>query len=654
MCRKQFFLLLSKGVIMKRNIILLLCTLLQVSPVVMPAQTHNQDKHRISHEEILNTAKTPDRSFIPPTYSSPTPFPIYKVNQDTGEAPQNEPSVRINPKDPDNIVVAYRDFQLGWDPAIRNVTIATTTDGGKTWTNQFVNYLDHNRFTDPSVGVDSGGNFYVSTVDWNDSTYDTEISVRKSTNNGMGWSTAIPIGPELSYDKDMMYVDESPTSPYCNNIYVAFTGGLSRSTDGGNTFCLLNDTEYRGGAYPTPYTGPNGELYIIDGALDVTTSLDGGQTFPIWKSVRDSLGFGLSFLSIDGNISSLNEPLVAVDKSQSSRRGTIYVAWAGEYLNSIVCKHSVDGGLTWSHAVKVNNSIYGNRFHVWMTVDDSGFVDLVFLDRRNDPNNILCDAYFAQSRDGGCSFKDFKLTPQNFDPRIYPNTSVRLGDYMGIDARHGRIVPCWVDTHLGNQDIYVAIIDPTQTGSISGTVTTDSVCNFGGNILFLSHDNGTDTTFTDSAGHYSFDGLFPGTYQIYGQLFPRSMEGVCQQVFPDSLKTYTVVIDSHQVVTGVDFRYSFVTSVGSENKSVAFLLYQNYPNPFNPSTTIHFELPKQSHVTLRIYNVLGQEVIKLVDDKRTAGEYNVQVDGSRLSSGIYFYRLTAGKFVETRKMVVMK
>ena len=85
-----------------------------------------------------------------------------------------------------------------------------------------------------------------------------------------------------------------------------------------------------------------------------------------------------------------------------------------------------------------------------------------------------------------------------------------------------------------------------------------------------------------------------------------------------------------------------------------FSLSQNYPNPFNPATTIKFALPKDVNVTLKIYDLLGREVKTLVNEIKKSGYYEVSFDGSSLASGIYFYRLEAGTFVDTKKMVLVK
>jgi ligand-binding sensor domain-containing protein len=83
-------------------------------------------------------------------------------------------------------------------------------------------------------------------------------------------------------------------------------------------------------------------------------------------------------------------------------------------------------------------------------------------------------------------------------------------------------------------------------------------------------------------------------------------------------------------------------------------LSQNYPNPFNPSTTIKFELPKPSNVRLSVFDMLGREVSVLVNEKKEAGVHEVKFDASGLSSGVYFYRLTAGSFVQTLKLLLLR
>jgi len=101
----------------------------------------------------------------------------------------------------------------------------------------------------------------------------------------------------------------------------------------------------------------------------------------------------------------------------------------------------------------------------------------------------------------------------------------------------------------------------------------------------------------------------------------------------------------------VSVALSNATSNGLPDK---FALGQNYPNPFNPTTQISFDLPVAAKVTLDVYNVLGQKVSTLVDDNMEAGAHVVEFDGANYSSGVYFYRISAGDFSQTKKMVMLK
>ena len=85
-----------------------------------------------------------------------------------------------------------------------------------------------------------------------------------------------------------------------------------------------------------------------------------------------------------------------------------------------------------------------------------------------------------------------------------------------------------------------------------------------------------------------------------------------------------------------------------------YALSQNYPNPFNPETTIKYQVPKLSFVTIKVYDVLGSEIIKLVNEEKAVGSYEVEFDATSLPSGIYFYRLKAGNYIKTNKMVYIK
>ena len=106
-----------------------------------------------------------------------------------------------------------------------------------------------------------------------------------------------------------------------------------------------------------------------------------------------------------------------------------------------------------------------------------------------------------------------------------------------------------------------------------------------------------------------------------------------------------------------EYTWPHYIGIGNNENQIpkVFLLEQNYPNPFNPMTKISFSIPVNSYVTLSVYNVIGQEVKKLLSDEfRTAGIYEMNFDAGSLAGGVYFYRLNAGNFVSTKKMILIK
>jgi Tol biopolymer transport system component len=101
-----------------------------------------------------------------------------------------------------------------------------------------------------------------------------------------------------------------------------------------------------------------------------------------------------------------------------------------------------------------------------------------------------------------------------------------------------------------------------------------------------------------------------------------------------------------EILTDVKFSNS--------NLPVIFSLSQNYPNPFNPTTTVNFSVPKSGFVTIKLYDILGKQVATLINDNKPAGNYSVKFDGSKLVSGVYFYRMETGSFSQSRKLLLLK
>ena len=132
---------------------------------------------------------------------------------------------------------------------------------------------------------------------------------------------------------------------------------------------------------------------------------------------------------------------------------------------------------------------------------------------------------------------------------------------------------------------------------------------------------------------YSYDGNGNLTEILY------------QQWLGSAYENYAKIVYTYIPVTGVDDK---------NIEPVSFTLNQNYPNPFNPATIISWEMPVRSFITLKVYDVLGNEITTLVNEEKPAGKYEINFDANNLSSGVYYYRITTGNFTQTNKMILIR
>ena len=178
-----------------------------------------------------------------------------------------------------------------------------------------------------------------------------------------------------------------------------------------------------------------------------------------------------------------------------------------------------------------------------------------------------------------------------------------------------------IDSELTNLNVLALAVSGTNL--FVGT--------FGGGV-FLSTNNGTSWSAVDSGltEHYIYSFAVTGTNLFAGT---DHLGGVWIRALSE------MITDVNQT---------------ESNLSTNFRLQQNYPNPFNPTTTLNYSVPKTGLVTLKVCDILGREVAALVNEQKTSGKYEVQFNASNLTSGVYFYRLQAGIFVDTKKMILLK
>lgn len=198
-------------------------------------------------------------------------------------------------------------------------------------------------------------------------------------------------------------------------------------------------------------------------------------------------------------------------------------------------------------------------------------------------------------------------------------------------------------------NINVLAIPDSGFASVVGIVKDNAGRPINGAFVYAVNDEGVvySVAVTNTNGQYVLAGLVPNTYEIIAD-----KQGYTSSVSAEAQVDYVTA-----VITTANFRLEEdgVTAVENEAAVVdGFELFQNYPNPFNPSTTISYQLASDVKVTLKVFDILGNEVATLVNGFQNTGKHQVTFNANGLASGLYIYKLDAGSFSATRKFMLMK
>ena len=244
----------------------------------------------------------------------------------------------------------------------------------------------------------------------------------------------------------------------------------------------------------------------------------------------------------------------------------------------------------------------------------------------NDVNNHPALMGYGGGSCGSSWFMGLNAAPAQYNDRYYLTSHCNVNNLLHLYTTEpiGTWIHWAVTTAADGSRMYINGIESEMNGTFV-------------NNTFVS---GKDLSFGVAPSPSGFAPYTDGNISYFNGLL-------------DEVRIYNRALTAEEI----DSLYNEIpTSIGilNSNFPTRFELKQNYPNPFNPSTTIRYAVSSRQYVTLKIYDVLGNEVAILVNEEKPIGSYEVEFDATTLPSGIYFYRLQAGSFVETKKMLLLR
>lgn len=471
--------------------------------------------------------------------------------------------------------------------------IFRSVDDGNNWTQVLNGFTTFNIYC---LAIDKTGNLLAGS--YNGKLY-------KSTNQGLSWT---------SIDNNQINSNIYDIAVNSNgHIFLATTpGGVYRSTDEGNNWTQVNDGILYTNAYAIAINDSDDLFVTGDMMGGIYRNTTNGNS--PWAQVLSG-----TFSSYDLIINDLGDVFVSSIDSQGALRST-------------------NNGNTWE---QINTGLY--NYNMRCLIFSGGPFSYLF---------------------GGGEGTGVWLSQLPTGPNLAgEQTNLGLPILYGIPVMRSIVIfnnPPNKQTYVDNpiEKVFVTLqeINHPDISELLVTLEHEGIID---TLVYQPGINGADffgTKFKDGALLDLSQGAAPFTSSFK----PRSPLSVFNEL--EATGNWTLTIND--LVPGNDgvleaWSISILSNppTGINEKSYVpnkFILDQNYPNPFNPTTTIRYSIPQSEFVTLQVFDVLGNEVTTLVNEEKPAGNYEVNFNVAILSSGIYLYRLQAGSFVETKKMILLR
>jgi hypothetical protein len=534
-----------------------------------------------------------------------------------------------------------------------NGRVYRSTDNGETWTESGLDGMS-------VYSLAINGNTVFAGIIY------PSAGIYRSTDNGQTWNQSGLSGLNVS----------SITAKGDTVFAFAWSSrDLYRSTDNGVTWALLEGLH---GMEVSRLAAEGSRVFAGLYSGGVQRSTNGGQD---WQQMPLKVA-DVGFLSVsDSMIFSTAD--VGIYRSTNEGQDWTQMGFGGQHFVSVASSgsrvfaatygavyRSLDNGVTWTPAGSLGDigatCVAMNSACVFAGGGDTSAVVYVSTNDGDTWTRTLSMPYFCSFVSSfavngseifvGLNFSDCGVNPVGTGSVVYRSTDNGL---------------TWTPTGLNNQNVTSLATDGSQIIAGTGWCSKGGC---GGEGIFMSIDHGNTWTQVTTLGSTYVtsvatrgSNIFAGTNYGYlkgvhvstdnGQTWARRNEGL------ENLYINSLAITNDQIYAGTYHSSvwkrslsELITSVEGQPSELPtqFKLEQNYPNPFNPSTVIRFSVPSSKFVTLKVYNALGQEVATLVNEVKQPGRYEVTWDASGMASGVYLYRMQAGGYIDTKKLILLK
>lgn len=433
--------------------------------------------------QFNNQRKTPAYRYHVLERTTGTTITTVQVNVDSSgnniiNDAANEPSIAVNPVDPNKISIGWRQFddissnfrQAGW---------SFSADAGTTWT--FPGCIESGWFrSDPVLDYDNAGNFFYNSLT-NDPVF--QCKVFKSTDGGASWD----LGTDASGgDKQWMVIDRNGgvADGFIYSAWSSFANSCStetftRSTNFNASYepCTVVDGDPHFGTMAIDRAG---NVYVGGwdfnnniGLMAKSTNADVAGSTVQWQAVPVDMGGFIASGQVNpaGLIGQIN---IEVDNSGTATDGNVYMMAAlgdpSGTSSDVMFTRSTDGGMTWSLPVIINDDV--NFAWQWLgtlSVAPNGRLDAVWLDTRDGNGSDSSALYYSYSQDGGLTWSVNEKLSELFDPHVgYPQQD-KMGDYFDMISENDGAHLAWAGTFNGEQDVYYSYIQPNLATFIPTT-----------------------------------------------------------------------------------------------------------------------------------------------------------------------------------------